>query len=48
MRGLGGEHGRPRNSQCDVLLDGSLTVGYARVLELRKLNATTARAACRG
>ena len=40
MGALGGELGRPLNSQCDVLLDGSLTVGYARVLELRKLNGS--------
>ena len=33
-----GAHGMPLNSDADIMLDGSLCVGYARVLELRKLN----------
>ena len=32
------ENGRPLNSDADIMIDGSLRVGYARVLELRKLN----------
>ena len=32
------ECGAPLNSDSDTMLDGSLRVGYARVLELRKLN----------
>ena len=32
------EAGLPLNSSSEILLDGVLSVGYARVLELRKLN----------
>ena len=32
------ESGTPLNSNADLMLDGGLCVGYARILELRKLN----------
>ena len=33
-----GDGGAPLNSDAEIMLDGELRVGYARVLELRKLN----------
>ena len=32
------DSGAPLNSDADIMLEGSLCVGYARILELRKLN----------
>ena len=33
-----GEDGSPLNSDSDILLEGVVRVGYARMFELRKLN----------
>ena len=37
-KGFTCESGTPLNSNADLMLDGGLCVGYARILELRKLN----------